>query len=202
MLEKIDSSLIHAAQWVIRQIELYSPITKKHIEDFIINCYFWLILTFSVTIVSAIIVDVIEAKQVFTFGVLLLGLAPLYFSTLKIYKGLLKKVKKESTALPAAIYERKSVRIIILLSLPLAFLIIFAMVIIAIWLNSSEVLTTFFGNIEERNVLFSVCNTLIWLILPTEFLIEYLFCTTSLPPGEKDRKKTERETRNMIPIKN
>ena len=204
MLEKIDSSFIYTAQWIVRQIELYTPITKKHVEDILITCYFWMIAIFAVTIVTAMTLDLIETKHVFTFGLLFLLLAPLYFSSLKVYKHIANTTRKVSDMLPAVIHQRKYNRKAIIVSVPLAFLIIFAVIAVLFSINRTELLSVIFGNFEDQNILFSVCASLVWFILPTEFLIEYVFCTTSLPPGEKEKRATEKEMRNMTPtsIKN
>ena len=41
-----------------------------------------------------------------------------------------------------------------------------------------------------------------WILLfMIPICIEYLLCTTSLPPGEKERKQIEKEMSSLVPIK-
>lgn len=57
------------------------------------------------------------------------------------------------------------------------------------------IVSTVFLNIEKTLIDFT-CLLMIWLF----FCIEYLLCTTSLPPGEKQKRKEEKEMKNMVPV--
>lgn len=94
--------------------------------------------------------------------------------------------RKQNTsgALPVEIINNKNLRIFLLLIIPFTELLSFGL-----FLNNKDPLMVTFPLI--------VISKIFYVFL----YIEYLLCTTSLPPGEKERKQIEKEMSSLVPIK-
>lgn len=181
MFNTIDTGLIHGAQWFVRQLELFTTITKKELCKKLIYCFF---ISGEVWGISLILLGLTQISIIFFF------IGPsVCFACLTITKKLQALVKSQNEtdiALPEEIITRKwkrtaDVCILLFLVTPWSFL-----------------------------VLFYTDNTLIELIAICSFFIqeaisvvtEYILCTTSLPPGEKKRIKLERAMKHAVPTSN
>lgn len=174
MFSKIDIFLILRAQWCVRQIELYTNKTRQDIFSLLFGMTRW-------SITATVICCLIALKDHIWSPILIL---PMYFfiaKDTKEYKEIINKSDSIDT-LPVEILTRISHRRIILL----------------VGLFFSCIIS-----IHKFNSAFEmVIMYLQWISLfMIPICIEYLLCTTSLPPGEKERKKIEKEMSSLVPIK-
>jgi hypothetical protein len=174
MLSYIDHKLIGTAQWAVRQIELFTSHTRQDALVFVLMLFRYIIAGESVwTFLSFLSEDGLAGTVMAVVSVCV----PFAI----IYQILAMKIeeKEKPGVLPACIVERAGLR------------------------------KGFFCLLTVHSVVIAVLNLLgegvgnLISFLPVLFYcpmaLEYLMCTTSLPPGEKDRKKQEREARNMAP---
>lgn len=184
----IDIRLINCFQWALRQCELFTNLDRKKLLNISMSVYKIALTILSLITVSRFMFRV-NVVGVFTNIVFLLLSILIYLNWLILIG---KRTKSE--ALPEEIATRKKHRLLILIGhTPLAF----------VFLSSALVLTlSQTGDIAEELMTFDhlFFSILLFLHFPTE----YLLCTTSLPPGEKERRKAEKEQRNMtlVGIKN
>ena len=97
----------------------------------------------------------------------------------------LVNAKKQNTsdALPVEIINNKNLRISLLLIIPFAELLSFGL-----FLNNKDPLMVTFPLVVESKIFYVF------------LCIEYLLCTTSLPPGEKERRRIEKEISSLVPV--
>lgn len=183
MFSTIDNYLIHLAQWIVRQLELFTPITRKVIGDALLSFH-------SATILLCFWAGVSHASKAISLS----SNSSVFWSTLWITNAFfvvsfveilfhkraarIIKTKQKDGSLPCEILVRKKERFLSLLFLYILFCF---SVIFALLPNNT---------ISLEDFVFVV-------LISGDFLLEYFFCTTSLPPGEKERKKVEREMRSM-----
>lgn len=176
MFSTIDSFSIICFQWTVRQIELYTPITRKVIIALhtIVTkglFIFWIVL--SVRFLRS---------HFFSFTHPLTSLlVAAYFGAVvgALVKDLLDAVKisKEDNppgVLPKEIKSRKKIRHYLVVNWVVQLVLPYW---VAPWVYLLAVQCAFLGL----------------------FCLEYLLCTTSLPPEEKERRKTEKDPYVSIP---
>ncbi len=174
MFSTIDNGIIRVFQWVIQQIELYSPFTRKTLFTLV----FLTILMFNVlrVYVATNLMGLIpQMGGVVVFGFLIMSphIINLYF---------LSKKPQRQDALPVEIETRRSLRMGGFISLGLG-TVLYSYWLYTIIRDREDFLMALFARTLYCEV---------WLVL----LIEYLLCTMSLPPGEKERLKQERLSKN------
>lgn len=190
MFDPIDIWFVNVHQWVVRQIGLYTPFERKDVLELNLRLMRLLFGTFILFSFLAIIFAVDRAIS-YTYSILI---ACNYFHWFPEYKKLLELSKKnpEADVLPDEIVTRKLERYGLLL-----LLLVFFVLFVTMYCLISPVLSFPYEALFKSNV--------ILVILAFTFTLqEYLLCTTSLPPGEKQRKKEEREMKYLTPqrIKN
>lgn len=186
MFDNIDLWFIKWFQYGVRQIELYTPIERKNLIAFFFVAMRNLLFAIYPTTALLFFLDIYMAiSMVFSiFG--------LTFIFLEIKKAMIHQEK--SDFLPKEIIFRKKERFtVVLYNLVIFFNVVPILLYVAVpffnqVINNATIVMCFFG-------LFLIsCFAL------TVFCSEYLLCTTPLPPGEKQKKLEEKETRNMVPV--
>ena len=175
MISAIDRTIIEIFQWVIRQIELFTSITKKY-------CMFAMLSLLSM------IQLYLTLYYLGRFDILMyiFVVNPLTIKTVSVIAAYNKK--ETAGTLPRAIKERAKKRIV--------FTFLFFILLCLLFIPTFSYLYfsgTFFSNtLTARLLYFFVSCTLITCI-------EYLLCTSFLPPGEKAKRKMEKELRRALP---
>lgn len=184
MLRQIDSSLITLSQWIVRQIELSTIFTRKHmlivfsIPNLLLG-FFCSALAIFLAITATGRPDSLIPEGFMMFFLLL---CHMHIFTIACVPKIIKK-QKQSNLLPEEIVENMATRYILLLLLLL-----------------SNVMFFFLPRVGE-NVTFEVLLYFYYVILASLaslLVLEYLFCSSPLPPEEKARKKLHREVRGMV----
>lgn len=182
--EKIDNYIIDMFQWVMRQIELFTTLTREDVLNAALSLYKINLLIFASTSISRFIVTHDIVAPIINTTILIPSIA-LYF-----YWLILKENKPKPGTLPKEIVTRKTKRsldllvfIFALITLPTNIIIAFSLAVVGL---------------DDLLRAYNITSFYILIILDS--IIEYIFCTTSLPPGEKERRALEKETRNLIPI--
>ena len=175
MFSKIDNFLIILTQWCVRQIELYTSLNRKTILLWIVNI---------TKITVSVLVIVFILLLTFSPAVSIIGLSSCYM-IFKYMEMTLVNAKKQNTsdALPVEIINNKNLRISLLLIIPFAELLSFGL-----FLNNKDPLMVTFPLVVESKIFYVF------------LCIEYLLCTTSLPPGEKERRRIEKEISSLVPV--
>lgn len=183
MFSTIDNYLIRLAQWVVRQIELYTPITRAAVGDILLSfnsatilLCFWAGVSHTSKAIS------LSSNSSVFWSTLWIANAFFVVSFLEILfhkrAARIIKTKQKDGSLPCEIWVRKKERFLCLLFLSIFF--------------------SFFVKLALLpNNTISLEDFVLVVLISGDFLLEYFFCTTSLPPGEKERKKVEREMRSM-----
>lgn len=179
MFSSIDNKLINLAQWIVRQIELFTNMTR---DDF---CKRLLRVNRSIHIAGVALVLILPMIENIVLSIMLL----ICFTLVSPYTVLKREVHREllrtqqkTDVLPNEIYIRKEER-----------RRVFILVV-------SEILLFFLVVLPKNRELSPILVFCIIMIL--DFLtlsFEYLLCTTSLPPGEKERRMVKKEGGRMIP---
>lgn len=185
MFNSIDSKLINFFQWMIRQFELYTQIQRKNIVNFAITI---VKLLFAMFVLLSLFF--IFFQKNFFDSVIYLALTLMVIS---VYYPSFKKTLALSNRnyppgiLPEEIVSRRADRISgCILAVPLNCIPL--SLLMAISERSSEVDVVELGQWTAFGLLYNCV-----------LLVEYLLCTTSLPPGEKQRKEEEREMKYLTP---
>lgn len=179
MFSVIDKKLITAAQWIINQIELFSNKLRHDVCNVVTQTIKGLHISWCFLIFMFFAIE--PNPRYFLFAVLFFLFASPFI--IKKYKDLvlLYKSQKSTEALPKEIWTRAPERVSHLVLLP----------------TTTTIYITAL-NLEGDNPSIFVLSVVMHIILI--FLIlafEYLLCTTSLPPGKKERRKQEKEMRSM-----
>jgi hypothetical protein len=173
-----DSALINTAQWLVRQVELLTPVSHKNMNRGLL----FINLFFAIVFLLEIIKGLIEGS-----------IFPLFFIFMSLNQKEVHKMLKEEevneTVLPKCIYERKFQRVCNLLTL-FSFLFVVSMM---------------FNKLQNLQVFQEIKTDFIFVssvFVGSSFIIvvaEYFLCTMPLPPGEKERQKLEREMKKTAP---
>lgn len=186
MFLQIDSKIITLVQWLVRQCELYTSVLRKKIIELTLSS----VMMSIIMIISSLLLVILFAddKVDILVSVFLIGWNIFLFTDL--YRNMLGLTKKNTPAnsLPQEIITRMLPRLILLTGLLTLFLLV---IILEIYLPIKSNAHLFFRFYE-----YALCS-----VLSFSLFFEYLLCTTSLPPGEKQRREEEKEMRNMIPQK-
>jgi magnesium-transporting ATPase (P-type) len=190
MFSIIDNGIIALTQWAVTRAELYTPYTKKIAEPLLALVALMLTLLF---IISGVVLWVLELIQrgyspgIFWFIVTLCNMQ--YLQVLVVTLSRTIRTKREnSQVLPAERITRRFFRASLLFVALAYFLSDYVNIGL---LDAFDLRLT--GPFRE--VFFFE-----FMALPILLVLEYLVCTTSLPPGEKEKKKMERQMKNMTPV--
>lgn len=195
LLEKyiiFDHKLINAFQYVIRQFELYTDVTKKHF------LYFCNILTLSVAFIMCFSLIWLDFRLFSNIIVFICSIFTLYILISKVKRNHRVEKTKDSSMGEAMIEIVFFLKIRLLLWF--SFFIFSTLVFIDFYTYSS------FSNTGDAEMFvlpslkFSLCLLVCNII---DILVAYIDCTHSLPPGEKKKreedKKMEKEMQNAVP---
>lgn len=196
MFSKIDNSLIVSAQWIVRQFELYSSATRKSVGDKLIKTLTTLTLLGLATGATFAFIGFTKnhdpLEYLYYFGISFAFFIGFFAQVILLRDGkrILNKEQKDSL-LPEEIvtreYKRKMSLYENLFLFPLFLITLFIQII--------------YSNDTLEIIKNSSVSGLFFATVFNELALEYLFCTTSLPPGEKKRREQEKETRHMNPQK-
>jgi hypothetical protein len=193
VFDKLDSWLITFFQWIVRQVELFTNISRKDLLYNVmliakwvtlVNVCFSLWFTFSVgrtPLFSArgLIVAVIDYLTEIVWV-----LALIFWFIFCEYKR--RKQVSNPQILPEEILSMKSAR--------------WSILFISFFWTFCVLLMVLTPTIPDPIHDFRIIET--WLGCGYFFFINcfaYLLCTTSLPPGEKEKQKMKREMKNISP---
>ena len=196
MFSTIDNYLIHLAQWVVRQLELYTSITRRHLLYFFIvpNALCCLVdIAFIFNCLSLFLEPNNTSNKdflsvvtlLFILLIALLFILLLFMHTSTIISAI--KIAKNpigNSMLPKEIINNYWKRELYLLDLFVFFLSLFM-------LTQAEVTI-------DVQIIFYFCYLVI-ACLAFPLILEYFLCTTSLPPGEKEKRKIKKEIEKMVP---
>lgn len=179
MFYEIDNFQITWAQWLIRQLELYTKIERASVFNFFLILSRNFIIGLSLTTVLCSFLN-------FPVSILILAVLLIiaHFTDYIFFK-ITSSTQQENT-LPKEIITRKGARLITLICF--VFWILFLLPMLFIDILKSGVLYP-----NNLLALFVFAN------LFAKLALELLLCTTSLPPGEKQKKVAEKELREMEP---
>jgi hypothetical protein len=175
MLTKLDENLIGFSQWAIRQVELFTTITRKNIIN-------------STLILLFLVQTYLFVFHLIRFNLLVLVIVVGPFTKEAISLLIASWITERPGTLPRAINERRQTRLVIL-CLGIGLL---AAVFVPVLLLLSRTNEGFFQPVTAL----ILCH-MMPIILAA--VAEYLLCTSSLPPGEKVKRLAERELRNAVP---
>lgn len=177
---KADITLIETAQWAVRQVELHTQVERRDILTFLTLTTKWLLIANFLVNLTLLL---LEANLIFPS---LINLVQIFFifGTYREHKNLILCTPKPGI-IPIEILNRLLIRVVSILLLP--FLVVG-------WVGLVMVVDTL-----TPTTLILLSNTMVLFI---QLIIEYFLCTSSLPPGEKERKRQEKEMSNMSPAFN
>lgn len=183
MFSTIDGFLIVCFQWAVRQMELYTPITRKSIIRFNLGALEFFLFSWALV--------VIFIYSTLGIPLFLCMLYVLFFVSVVIRRAELKRLGSGSCcsgAKPQEIITRFKHRISALVSnIFCAVVLLLVLPVFLLWrINLMWV------------ILFEHCFGICWIACAV-LSHEYLLCTTTLPPGEKERRKAEKEMRMLSP---
>lgn len=188
-----DNWLISVFQGFVTAMELNTPITRQRALKYLLVTEVLGTALFSFVTVriatkvlfTSILSDFPLPLRIVLVIVLVSNLAVYCLGTFVMYIG--NKEKPSSHALPRAIEMRRGYRFLWLSLLP----------------GYLTILMWWIGTVTnpELDVPFIVTTLITFCLLPPLLfpLHEYTLCTKVLPPGEKERKKCEREMGNRTP---
>lgn len=184
MFSAIDNWIISIFQWTVRQIELYTDTTRKDLICGHLNTnkvFFLFLLILSVAELFQ------KGLQLFTADIFFLMV---FYSRNSEIEKISKRTSTINT-LPKEIITRVPDRVLlVVLGFPAItmLLLIFLAVAMAFYHGISPKIET------GLYVYLVVCAVVFSL-----FCLEYLLCTTSIPPGEKERRKVKKEMKAFTP---
>lgn len=182
MFSTIDSTIINLAQYFVRQIELFTRFTRKTIGEVIIFFYFPIVFC-KILLLAAMMFfpdtfpndTIVKISFFFLIG----------FDILSMFDIDRSSKKSSNGTLPEEIIKHKPFRLTSLGLMTIGFF----------WIITSSVLR------GESLLYMSVKASLfMFFLFGMSIVTEYYMCTTSIPPGEKEKKKQEREMKNLSPV--
>lgn len=177
MFSLIDNQIIQVFQWAIRQLELFSFITRKIILNLLL--FLLMVLVVLRTCIGIQLVGI--HSSIGTWIVLGFFLTLPYF--LGLYNG--SKAIQPANLLPKEIVTRWLHRITSILLVGLG------AITFLLWLGLKIR--------DQEDVFMFLIIKIIFYEGCFDLIIEYILCTKSLPPGEKEKRKIEKELRRALP---
>ena len=190
MFSKLDDNLIVKAQWLVRQVEIFTPLTRRFL-GYTILLVNMLIGLFVLVILSYLVIGIIKAvvgTETELLAKIIVGtlVGLLFYIHVETYFVATEHLAKEQPAntLPYERIGRKRER-----------LILFILFVVFWWA------VMLIGSQAAKDGADYVVILLSYIIfeggLVTRIVLEYLFCTTSLPPGEKEKRKQEKKAEQL-----
>jgi hypothetical protein len=185
MFSTIDARLIDATQWCVRQLELLTSITREDILSFMLKIQKWFVLgwyTFC-SVFSYMTTEVSSSLQEvsvffnFVYVAILFATYKIDFARVTDQNIGTNGVKPKEIV---TLFSHRRFAICVTIFLTVIFTIPYERGAF----TESLLLSTF-------TALTSICYS--------KVILYYILCTTSLPPGEKQRRKQEKEMQNMVP---
>ncbi len=189
----IDEKFVVLAQWAIRQIELYTKMSRKDTVKLILSIFFYTLLAFALGVIIKPILELLRDENVSIMIVIHFFNVQSFYYNGKEYKKIVESMKEVTDTLPIEIETRKFVRITFLI-----LFIILNLIILSVMLFFSGVVLS---QTNESDSFVKNLHLLLFPIVGVILVLEYVLCTRSLPPGEKERIKMEKETQNMNLVK-
>jgi quinol-cytochrome oxidoreductase complex cytochrome b subunit len=183
MFYAIDNHLITICQRLIWRIELFTPLGRKGVAKLIINIHWFFITIFALLSLTTVSAGV-SAESFFAIFMLI----SFCFIHLFVQKTLRTECflkKPQDGLLPEAVTKRYKNRAILLMSV--------LMVINTILLAVS-------GYKEEVDALIYFLAALFPSSICYIVFCEYFLCTTSLPPGEKEKQEAAKMRPSVLGI--
>lgn len=184
MFDRIDDLLIKIVQWVVRQCELYTNITKKKIFGFCNET-----LKVFVFFNGIVVISIFYFERVGIVFILETILCTFFVFVYNAYHVLFDRMSDDDVRLQTEIHTRSGLRqslilpgIGVCISLPM---LIFEII---------EILLDY-GMYDALNSLLSFGIAFSALIL---LVLEYLLCTTSLPLSTRKQRSYERQRKSNI----
>ncbi len=191
MFSKIDMFLITWTQWFVRQAELYTPIERKNFLSIFINLLKWVIVTWGIV---SMLVAITSFPSFISFPLLFISEAGclLFLKDFFCYVNLSKKITTTGK-LPTEIASRYTIRHTYFLFVLFGPITIWCLHLMTTSRYTDLVIISIY-----------IIGTFCLVCFHIYLCIEYLLCTTSLPPGEKERRGIEKEISSLVlvPIKN
>lgn len=179
MFSRIDDFLITWSQWLVRQLELYTPVERKGLANFCLLLLKYSIIAMAILILFKVFVSEYDGS-IYIFGILVLIFSFDYF----VFKTLFSRQKDVETSLPREIITRVPHRYLMILASISSIGVIFPLLITAFL---SE-------GIYTPQMLLITFN---WGIFLIKLCLELILCTTSMSHGEKQKRLEEKEMRNL-----
>jgi len=170
---RFDSRVISVSQYSVRQVELYTPMTKFSVQLISIRVF-----EFASAVTSLLFVLSSPIQYPLTYLSIGVAIFLLTSLTARSYKDIIKQNKALTDSPPGEIVARRLCR-------AMGFLIfIFAISIISIFSESIVV--------DKSNWLWLIRNCSMACLLLLMLVCEYLLCTTSIDPNQKKPEKQKR----------
>jgi hypothetical protein len=177
MFSTIDSRVIGGLQWFVRQLELYTFLTRRMVLMALLLVVMGLVVTRTcVGIQLTGLMDPLGSWIAFGFFATL----PYFLSVYDLAKG-----KSVYGFLPKEIVTRCFHR-------GMSAGLVFGTLLFYLGWRGFEIR-------DQTDFLSYFCVKIIFWESIVFWLVEYFLCTTSLPPGEKEKKKQERGMGNTSP---
>lgn len=175
MFYDFDNTLIAGTQYIVSRLELYTILTKKIVTSMFIEGVRW----FSVSSVL-FFVFLVTAFDYSFINIINMTIASLFTFLISGQMHEILDEKEIPGILPKVISKRRWIRVMwfIIFCLQSSYLFL----IFSLKSTIAKDIDTILMNLQMLSLLFA----------------EYLLCTTSLPPGEKEKNKQEKEMRTLI----
>ena len=178
MFSYIDNKLINCFQWFVRQVELFTILTRKEMFAFLFLLYRYVLVgIFSSALLLCMLEDSLQDLPISIFGL---------FVAVRMYHLTKEGVRmfeqqQQAGVLPISILLRKCIRTLLWMVGSLLSFLVFSVSLREVDSDLGILLYFFLG---------------VWIVI--KIVIEYLLCTTSLPPGGKEKREQEKEMRNAV----
>ena len=179
MFSIVDTFLINVAQWSVRQIELFTPCTRKDVGR-IILLTLWCIVIFGIWLCQ--VLTSYAPINALTVIITLIG-ANTTYGLFKIFS----QQKVEDGSLPAEKIERMGRRCATVVSLYALFT---SIIFLTLWNYHMTKMDE-----EDRTMIFWGISQ--WVCIFFCGIFEYFLCTIGLPPAKK-RKSVERVVKSIL----
>lgn len=178
MFLRLDTYLITKMQWIVRQCELFTPYSRTMLGEFLLKlfkytCIFWVM---AVPFMAAV-----RVITLFFFLSATTSMVPLYMILKKTFH---EQSKRVSGMLPQEITTRYLARMLAIIT--------------SAFITAIYAWILLLPGVAHPLLLLSIGLHIFVIIIITCF--EYFLCTTSLPPGEKEKHKVKQEMKHAVPV--
>lgn len=184
MFTAIDDKLIECAQWTVRQIELFTKYTRKDV-GVVVRQLQLISGAFSIFVALLCVGNFSKDKT------LLLVAVPMFLVAL-LQRNIAIKIKNEKEVFgiqPSSIINEKTFR---QTTISMIINFSFSLFLVNFFLGSEKDIPALWTFVNVAKINISILSILL--------LGLYFLCTSSLPPGEKQKKLLERESKKLTPV--